>query len=48
MFSVSKILFVLIFIEVSPYLQEICSKMYAEVFERRNAKESTYGACDGP
>ena len=29
-------------------MQEICSKMYAEIFERRNAEETTYGACDGP
>ena len=29
-------------------MQEICPKMNAEVFERRNAEETTYGACDGP
>ena len=48
MFSVSKSLFVLIFVYVSPYLQEIYPKMNAEVFERRNAEETTYGAYDGP
>ena len=29
-------------------MQEICPKMNAEVFERRNAEETTYGACDSP
>ena len=29
-------------------MQEIYPKMNAEVFERRNAEETTYGACDGP
>ena len=29
-------------------MQEICPKMNAEVLERRNAEETTYGACDGP
>ena len=47
-FSVSKSLFVLIFIQVFPYLQEICPKMNVEVFEQRNVEETTYGAYDGP
>ena len=29
-------------------MQKICPKMNAEVFERRNAEETTYGAYDGP
>ena len=29
-------------------MQEICPKMIAEVCERINAEETTYGACDGP
>ena len=47
-FSVSKSLFVLIFIEVSFYFAGNLSKAECRDFERRNAEETTYGACDGP
>ena len=53
MFSVSKSLFVLIFIYFSPYLQEICSKMYAEILSEEMQKlpptelVTVRRACDG-